>query len=143
MNAVVTWSHGLSFTGRADSGFTLNLGTDASVGGDDDGFRPMELILIGLAGCTAMDVASILSKKRQVVTGFEVTAVADRMEEHPKVFTRAHLHYTVRGKNVDPVAVERAMALSAEKYCPAQAMLVQTMPITMDYEIIEEQELAG
>jgi putative redox protein len=138
MDAVVKWTHGMSFSATADSGFSVNLGTDPSVGGEDDGFRPMELILMGLAGCTAMDVVSILAKKRQKVTGFEVQAKGGRASEHPKVFTEFHLHYKVRGENIDPVALERAMALSAEKYCPAQAMFSQIAPITMSYEITEE-----
>lgn len=142
MNAKVTWTHGMSFAGTADSGFTVNLGTHPSVGGEDDGFRPMELLLVGLAGCTAMDVVSILSKKRQKITGFDVSATAERADEHPKVFTHAHLHYRVRGEGIDPAALERAMALSAEKYCPAQAMFAKSMTISMDYEIVEEVAVA-
>jgi putative redox protein len=142
MDAKVVWSHGLSFTGVADSGFTVAVGADPSVGGDDDGMRPMELLLTGLAGCTAMDVISILTKKRQQVTGFEVRAHAERAAEHPKVFTAIHLHYVVRGRGVDPVAVQRAMELSETKYCPAQAMFSQIMPITMSYEVIEDTPVA-
>ncbi len=142
MDAKVTWLHGMSFAGSADSGFTVNLGTDPSVGGDDDGMRPMELILTGLAGCTAMDVISILVKKRQQVTGFEVQAHAERAAEHPKVFTAIHLHYIVRGRGVEPVAVARAMELSETKYCPAQAMLGQIVPITMSHEVIEDEPVA-
>jgi putative redox protein len=138
MDAAVTWNHGMSFTGSADSGFDITLGTDPSVGGDNDGMRPMELILTGLAGCTAMDVMSILSKKRQKISGFEVRAHADRADEHPKVFTAIHLHYVVRGEGIDPAAVERAMELSETKYCPAQAMLNKVAPITMTYEVIDE-----
>jgi len=128
----------MSFTGSADSGFEVALGTDPSVGGDNDGMRPMELILTGLAGCTAMDVMSILSKKRQKITGFEVRAHTDRANEHPKVFTAIHLHYVVRGEGIDHAAVERAMELSETKYCPAQAMLSKVATITMTYEVIEE-----
>jgi putative redox protein len=142
MDATVLWKHGMSFTGSADSGHAINLGTDASVGGDDDGMRPMELILTGLAGCTAMDVISILTKKRQKVTGFEVRAHGERAADHPKVFTTFHLHYVVKGENVDPVAVQRAMDLSAAKYCPAQAMFAQIAPITMSYEVVEEVPVA-
>ena len=84
MDAKVTWDKRMTFTGSANSGFTVKLGTDQSVGGDDDGLRPMELIAIGLAGCTAMDVISIMQKKRQQVTAFETRIHADRAEEHPK-----------------------------------------------------------
>lgn len=138
MQASVVWSKGMSFTGTAGSGFTVPLGTDPSVGGDDDGFRPMELMAVSLAGCTAMDVISILRKKRVDVTGFEVKVNADRANEHPKVVTAFAIHYIVRGHGVDPSAVERAMELSQTKYCPAQAMLAKVAPIALSYEIIEE-----
>jgi len=138
MNATVNWKGRMSFTGTADSGFKLDLGTDPNVGGDNDGFRPMELIAIGLAGCTAMDVASILNKKRQVVTGFEVQVHAGRAAEHPKVFTEAVIEYYVTGKSVDEAAVVRAIELSAVRYCPAQAMLVKVMPIELKYSIYED-----
>lgn len=142
MDAEVVWKSGMSFSGSADSGFAVALGTDPAVGGANDGFRPMELILTGLAGCTAMDVVSILSKKRQKITGFAVQAHAARAEEHPKVFTAIHLHYVVRGEGLDPAAIQRAIDLSASKYCPAQAMLAQAAPITMDFEVIEEVAVA-
>jgi putative redox protein len=97
----------------------------------------MELMLVSLAGCTAMDVISILRKKRQDVTGFEVRVQADRADKHPKVFTALRLHYVVSGNGVQAAAVERAMQLSAETYCPAQAMLGQVAPLSMSYEIID------
>jgi putative redox protein len=128
----------MSFTGTADSGHTVALGTDPSVGGDDDGLRPMELMAISLGGCTAMDVISILRKKRMDVTGFEVKVDGQRAAEHPKVFTSFNIHYIVRGRNIDANAVVRAMELSRDKYCPAQAMLGRVAPITLSYEVIEE-----
>ena len=112
MQASVNWDHGLTFTGTADSGFEIALGASPAVGGEDDGFRPLELMLVSLAGCTGMDVISILSKKRQDITGFRVRVDAERAEEHPKVFTAITVHYTVRGRNIDPAAVERAIELS-------------------------------
>ena len=93
MQAKVTWSEGLTFEGQADTGFKLPLGASPSVGGDDDGFRPMELIAIGIIGCTAMDVISILQKKRQEITEFIVDLEASRAEEHPKVFTNMAKQY--------------------------------------------------
>lgn len=141
MKATVTWDHGLTFSGTADSGFTVNLGSSPAVGGDDDGFRPMELILTGLIGCTAMDVISILKKKRQDVTAFRVTAEAKQAETYPKVFTHIHIHYIVEGHDIDPQAVERAMELSETRYCPAQAMLAPTVEMKLTYEI-QETELA-
>ncbi len=137
MQATIHWDHGLSFAGSADSGHVVNLGGDPSVGGDDDGPRPMELILLGLIGCTGMDVISILQKKRLDVTGFEVKASAERAAEHPKVFTSATITYVVTGREIDPRAVERAIELSEQRYCPAQAMLAQVMPIELNYEIHE------
>lgn len=137
METKVTWKSRMSFTGSNTSGFEVPLGTDPSVGGDNDGFRPMELIAIGLAGCTAMDTISILQKKRQDITAFEVVVHADRGEEHPKVFTKIALEYLIEGHQVDPSAVERAIELSATKYCPAQAMLEKAVQIEHTYSIKE------
>ena len=138
MDAKVTWKEKMAFEASADSGFSLKLDTDASVGGDDNGFRPMELIALGLAGCTAMDVISILSKKRQDVTGFEVQVHAARAAEHPKVFTAATIEYYVTGRGVDEAAVLRAIELSTTRYCPAQAMLVKAFPMQLKYLIYED-----
>jgi putative redox protein len=113
------------------------LGTDPALGGDNDGFRPMELIAIGLAGCTAMDTISILLKKRQEITSFEVIVHAERADEHPKVFTNITVEYLIEGHAVDPAAVERAIELSATKYCPAQAMLEKAARIEHKYSIKE------
>jgi len=131
MDAKVVWKERMSFIGTAESGFTIPLGTSPDMGGDKDGFRPMELLAIGLAGCTAMDVISILKKKKQEVTGFEVQVHADRAEEHPHVFTKIVIEYIVSGRNVERAAVERAVQLSAEKYCPAQAMFSKVVPIEL------------
>ena len=137
MNAQVVWKSGMSFDGSADSGFTVPLGAHPSVGGQDDGFRPMELIAIGLAGCTAMDVISILSKKKQVVKTFEVQVQAQRAEDHPKVFTRLTIEYILSGSNLSREAVERAVQLSAEKYCPAQAMFKQIAPMELKITLLD------
>jgi len=139
MEASVTWDHGLSFMGTAGTGFTLPLGGSKDGGGDDDGFRPLELLLVGLAGCTAMDVISILQKKRQEVTGFQVKAHASRATEHPRVFTDIRLEYVVRGRRIDPVAVDRAIELSATKYCSASAMLTRVAHIRHEVRIVEEE----
>lgn len=127
---------GMKFVGASDTGFNVTMDSSPKVGGHDEGFRPMELLLVGLCGCTAMDVISILRKKRQDVTGLEVKAHADRAETHPKVFTDITLEYVVRGNEVDPAAIERAIALSAEKYCPAQAMLGQVSKMSYTYTIL-------
>jgi len=128
----------MTFTGTADSGFDVPLGTDPKVGGDNDGFRPLELMAIGLAGCTAMDVISILKKKRQIVTGYEVNVNSERAEAHPKVFTAATIEYHVTGQSVDEKAVARAIELSAVRYCPAQAMMAKAFPMELVFFIYEE-----
>ncbi|MDZ4158457.1 MAG: OsmC family protein [Anaerolineaceae bacterium] len=138
MNAKVTWKGNLSFSGIAETGFTVPLGADVAVGGDDDGFRPIELFLVALAGCTSMDVISILSKKRQPVSSFEVAVEAERSTEHPRVFTHITLEYIVKGRGVDRAAVERAVELSTHKYCPAQTMLSQVVPIKQIITIQED-----
>ena len=138
MNANATWRQGLSFTGKASSGFEIPLGADLDVGGANDGFRPLELMALSLAGCTAMDVISILQKKQQAVTAFEVKVQVDRAEQQPKVFTHAIITYLVTGHGVDEVAVLRAIELSATKYCPDQAMLGRLIPIELIYEIYED-----
>jgi putative redox protein len=135
MDAKVTWQKSLSFTGTADSNFEVPLGTDPEIGGANDGFRPLELMAISLAGCTAMDVVSILMKKRQDVTAFEVQVHADQAEEHPKVFTHIVITYFVTGHNLDEKAILRSIELSATKYCPAQAMLDKVVPMDLCYEI--------
>ena len=137
MEARVIWKEGLSFDGTADSGFEVSLGALPAVGGKDDGFRPMELIAIGLAGCTAMDVISILRKKKQEVTAFEVQVRAERAQEHPKVFTRLEIEYILRGNDLSREAVERAVQLSADTYCPAQAMFKQIAPMDLKITITE------
>ena len=138
MDAALKWQGGMKFIATADSNHTVILDSDPSVGGSDQGSRPMELILEGLAGCTAMDVISIMRKKRQNVTGFEVTAHAERAALHPKIFTAIEIKYTFRGKGIDLRAVERSIELSEQIYCPAQAMLARVAPIKLSYEIIEE-----
>lgn len=135
MEVKVEWNEGLSFNASAATGATVALRS-----GSETGFTPMEMIAIGLAGCTAMDVIAILEKKRQEVTAFEVRVHADRAEEHPKVFTRATIEYFLTGRGIDPAAVLRAIELSATRYCPAQAMLSQAFPIALEYHIFEAGE---
>jgi putative redox protein len=141
MDAKVTWKGKLSFDGTADSGFSIPLGAKTEVGGDDDGFRPLELLLIGLAGCTAMDVISILQKKRQDVTGFEVKVSGTRAADHPKVFTAISIEYLVTGRGLDRESVERAVELSETKYCSAQAMLGKTAQIDNLITVLETVEV--
>ena len=138
MKAKVNWKGKLSFTGTSDTGFEVPLGAELAVGGANDGFRPLELMVVSLAGCTAMDVISILQKKRQEITGFRVEVNADRADEHPKVITSAVIEYHVTGKDVDENAVLRAIELSATRYCPAQSMLAKVFPMELKYFIYGE-----
>jgi putative redox protein len=130
MDASVVWNKGMSFTGTGfTSNFSLPLGASHKVGGANDGFRPLELVLVGLAGCTAMDVISILEKKRQQVTAFEVKAHGDQADEHPRSLTRFEIDYIVTGKGIDREAVERAVELSQTKYCSVAATVHKAGPI--------------
>lgn len=139
MEARVEWQGRMTFTGSAGTGFEVPLGAAQAVGGDEDGFRPMELIAVGLAGCTAMDVISILMKKRQDVTDYEVRVDASQAEDHPRVFSSAVIEYHVTGRNIQEEAVIRAIELSAIRYCPAQAMFVDVFPMSLKYFIYEAQ----
>jgi putative redox protein len=134
MDAQVTWVEDKRFVGRASSGHAIVV--DASV--EKQGSSPMELLLIGMAGCTAYDVMSILEKKRQGVTGLEVSARAERAEEPPRVYTKIEVEYVLRGRDIKPKAVEDAIHLSKEKYCSASIMLGKTAQITTSYRIEEE-----
>jgi putative redox protein len=138
MEVVLNWKGKMSFEGVSNSGFVQKMDSDTPVGGDNSAARPMEFIGIGLAGCTAMDVISILQKKKQPVTDFRVQIHAPRADEHPKVFTSAVIEYLVTGKDVDEAALLRAIELSAEKYCPAQAMLSKAFPMQLVYKIFDE-----
>lgn len=140
MKAVVNWKQGMSFTGSADSGHVVQMDAGVSVGGGNNGVRPMEMIALGLVGCTGMDVISVLQKKRQHVTQFDVQINAERSVDFPKVFTRAVITFVVVGKSIEEDAVLRSIELSATKYCPVHAMLEQAFPIDMHYEIYEDHE---
>jgi putative redox protein len=135
MEAKVIWKSQLSFNTTSSNGMTIPLTADPEVGGDKMGIEPMELVAIGLAGCTALDVISILIKKRQDVTAFEVQVHAQRAADFPKVFTEIVIEYIVTGHQVEPVAVERSIELSATKYCPVQAMLRDACTIEHKYSI--------
>lgn len=139
MKATVKWKDNMVFVGMPDSGFPVQLDSDSYFGGTNSGVRPMEMVALGLAGCTAMDVLSILQKKRQKITGFEVKVDAPRSAEHPRVFTSAVINYAFTGKNVDETAVLRSIELSFTKYCPVQKMLEGAVPMELHYEIYEDE----
>src|SRR5512135_1431566 len=117
IEAKVTLAHDMVFSGTATSGHTLSMDADETFGGHNAGFRPMELLLVGFGGCTGMDVISILRKKRQPVTGLEINVKGERSDDHPRIYTEVHIEYVVKGKEVGKEAVERAIALSLDKYC--------------------------
>ncbi len=137
MQAKVTWQDGLAFNGTADSGFQVRLDSKKAVGGDESGFTPMEMVAVGIAGCTAMDVISILKKKRQDVTAFEVLVHGTRAADHPRKFTDMEIEYRVTGKSIDPAAVERAVELSETKYCSGIATLRGNVNFTRQIVIQE------
>jgi putative redox protein len=127
----------MAFAARTGSGHIAVMDGAPEGGGNNLAPRPMELLLAGTGGCTAYDVVLILKKSRQEISGCEVSLQAERAETDPKVFTRIHFHFTVRGKGLKADAVERAIHLSAEKYCSASIMLGKTAAITHDWEIVE------
>jgi len=135
MKATVKWVDGLMFVGESGSGHALVMDGAKEAGGSDKGVRPMEMLLLGLGGCTGVDVVMILKKGREKISDCIVEIEAERAETEPKVFSRIHLHYVVSGQDLDPAKVERAIELSAEKYCSASAMLAKTAEITHDFEI--------
>lgn len=137
MKAKATWENDMAFTATTDDRFSVRMDASEIVGGHDSGFRPTDLLAIGLAGCTGMDVISILKKKRQQVTAFQVLVNAQKAEEHPRVFTQIQIEYVVTGKDIDPSAVERAVELSETRYCPSIAMLGKTAEITHKITILE------
>ena len=137
MEAKTTWKGKLSFTGTGDSGHEVLLGASSSIGGDDDGLRPMELFALGLAGCTGMDVAALLKKMREDVEEFSVEVEGDVTEEHPKRFEGMKLIYRVKGKGINRKNVEKAVNLSVKRYCGVSANYEKAFPIT--HEIIIEE----
>ncbi|MDH3279949.1 MAG: OsmC family protein [Gammaproteobacteria bacterium] len=137
MHATVKWVDGVSFTASADSGHTVTMDGPPDHGGLNRGARPMEMVLMGMGGCTAFDVMHILRKSRQDVTDCRVELEAERADREPKVFTRIHAHFVITGRGLKESAVKRAIELSADKYCSASIMLGKTAKITHDYEIVE------
>lgn len=138
MKAVIRWVDDVMFVGEAGSGHAVVIDGPPDAGGRNAGFRPMELVLTGLGGCTAFDVMSILKKARQDVTDCRVTLEAERAETIPQVFTRIHIHFEVTGRNLKDAAVKRAVDLSAEKYCSATLMLKNSVEITHDFSVIPD-----
>lgn len=136
MKARVKWLDGMAFVAEADSGHGIVLDGSPDIGGRNLGARPMEMVLMGLGGCTAIDVMVILGKQRQPVRDCWIELEAERAEvAAPKVFTKIHLHYVVVGDGLEEKQVERAVKLSADKYCSVSAMLKDKVEITYDFEV--------
>ena len=136
MKCRIKWLDHMSFVGESGSGHSVVMDGAADAGGRDLGIRPMEMLLLGLGGCTAFDVVSILTKSRQQIRDCEVEIEAERASEVPKVFTSIHVHFIVSGCDLDESKVSRAVSLSAEKYCSASRMLEKAATITHDFEVV-------
>jgi putative redox protein len=138
MKAVVKWLDNMSFVGETESGHSVVMDGPPESGGRNLGARPMEMVLLGMGGCTAFDVVLILQRQRQSISDCHVELIAERASEAPKVFTKIHVHYVVKGKNLDKKKVGRAVDMTAEKYCSVSIMLSKSVDVTHDFEIIEE-----
>jgi putative redox protein len=143
MKARVQWLDGRTFVGESGSGHAVVMDGSPESGGRDIGVRPMEMLLLGLGGCTAFDIVMILERMREKVTGLDISLEGERATEDPKVYTRVKLVYKVTGRKLKPANVERAVNLSAEKYCSATAMFAKSAVIEHSFEIIEEGEAQG
>jgi putative redox protein len=135
MKAKITWLNGRTFVGESGSGHAIVMDGAPENGGRNLGVRPMEMMLLGLGGCTAFDVVMILEKSREKVTGCEVSLEAERASEDPKIFTKVKMIYKLKGENLKPAAVERAIKLSAEKYCSASKMFEKTATIEHEWVV--------
>jgi putative redox protein len=138
VEAKVVLMKDMQFSGTSTSGHLLNMDADDNSGGHNAGFRPMELLLVGFGGCSGMDVISILRKKKQQVTAFEIKVKGEKTDTAPKIYKSVHIEYVVTGKDVKKVAVERAISLSLDKYCSVGATLAKAGTITHSYRIMEE-----
>ena len=139
MQVKIKWVEDMMFMGQSGSGHAVVMDGPPDLGGKNMGIRPMEMMLMGLGGCTAFDVMLILKRSRQEVTDCVAELNAERAETDPKVFTKIHIHFIVTGRELKEKMVKRAVELSATKYCSASIMLAQTVDITHDYEIIAVQ----
>ena len=140
MECKVRWHDGMSFIAETGSGHLVTMDGAPEAGGRNLAARPMELVLAGTGGCTSFDVVMILKRSRQNITGCNVDIQAERATDDPKVFTKIHMHFVITGRDLKPEAVERAIRLSAEKYCSASIMLGKTAEITHSFEI---RDVAG
>lgn len=135
--AKVTYVNGLQFVAQGNSGHAIVMDGDPDFGGSNTGSRPMELLLMGLGGCSGMDIISVLKKKKQNVAGFEMNVKGEKAENHPKKFTAIHIEFIIKGKNISEEAVKKAVDISMEKYCPVKATLEGAAKITWDWKVEE------
>jgi len=138
MRASIKWVDEAMFVGETESGHAIVIDGPPEGGGRNMGARPMELLLLGMGGCTAYDVVHMLKKGRHQITACCVELNADRAQSVPRVFTRIHVHYRIRGRDLSDKAVQRAVQLTTEKYCSASIMLSKAVTVTHDYEIIQD-----
>ena len=138
MKTQIKWMQDVSFKGKSESGHEVILDGPEELGGEGLGMRPMEMMLIGMGGCTSFDVVTILKRSRQQITGCVAEIDAIRADAIPKVFTSIHIHFLIKGIDLQKKAVERAVELSANKYCSASIMLGKSVKITHDFIISEE-----
>jgi len=137
MESIARWVGGLKFEATFSTGHAIAMDTSVEQGGANEGPRPVEMLLAGLAGCTGMDVLAILCKKRQDVKSFQVRVLGERRDEHPKMFTKIHVIYEVTGSGIDVEGVKQAVLLSEGKYCSVAAMLRPAAPITSEVRVTE------
>ncbi|HIB97553.1 MAG: OsmC family protein [Candidatus Thioglobus sp.] len=137
MNTIVRWIDGMMMVGESASGHAVVMDGPEDLGGKNLGIRPMEMLLLGMGGCTTVDVVSTLKKMREEVRDCYAEISAERADEHPKVFTKIHIHFVVKGSNLNDKKVGKAVSLSADKYCSASIMLGKTATVTHDFEIHE------
>ncbi|MEJ5227837.1 OsmC family protein [Thermodesulfovibrio sp.] len=137
IKAKVKWAGGMQFVGQSGTGHAIVMDAHPDFGGENTGMRPMELLLVGLGGCSGMDIASILAKKKQDLRGIEINIQGKQPEEYPKRFTEIEIEFIIKGKNLSEEAVKRAVQLSMDKYCSVKATLEHSAKITHSYRIVE------
>lgn len=137
MATIIKWQGGMAFEGTTESGHSVLMDAAPEVGGENKGARPMEMVLLGLGGCTSIDVIMMLQKSKQAVDDCQVEITAERSDSIPKVFTKIHVHFKITGQDLNLKKVERAVNLSAEKYCSVSKMLEHSVEMSHDFEVIE------
>ncbi len=136
-NARIKWVDGLQFVGESGTGHAIVMDGDTDVGGSNTGMRPMEMLLVGLGGCSGMDVASVLQKKKQILTDIEINVTGEKADSYPKKYTGIQIEFIITGKDLSEDAVKKAVDLSMQKYCSVKATLEGTATISYSYKVVE------